>query len=72
MDKMKKDLEDLGFADTRTGSLAFAISQLHVSISQLDREHLRKVYRHMPSALELARLYAKSEGGLNTFEELDQ
>lgn len=70
MFKMKKDLEDLGFADTRSRCLANAISQLHVSISQLDREHLRKVQTIMPSALELARLYAKSEGGLNTFEDL--
>jgi len=72
MFKMKKDLEELGFVDTRTYQISSALRELHICISQLDREHLRKVYRHMPSAIDLARLYAKSEGGLNTFEDLDQ
>ena len=70
MNKTQQELQDLGFANTRAVNLAIAMQSLHISISQLDREHLRKVQTIMPSALELARLYAKSEGGLNTFEDL--
>lgn len=63
-------LTELGFADTRVYPLACAIQSLHVAISQLDRENLKKAARHLPDAVTLARIYAETEGGLNTFDDV--
>jgi len=71
MMKTQKELESVGFADTRTYSLASALHTLHVSIAQLDRENLRKASMFMPAVVEAARMYAQIEGGLNRFEEVE-
>jgi len=69
--KTQRELEIVGFADTRTYSLASALHSLHVSIAQLDRENLKKASRFMPAVVEAARMYAEMEGGLNRFEEVE-
>jgi len=71
MFKTDKELKNMGFADTRTMSLASALAQLHVSIAQLDRENLKKASMFMPAVVEAARTYAEMEGGLNRFEEVE-
>ena len=71
MFKTDRELKTMGFADTRTMSLASALHSLHVSISQLDRENLKKASQFMPSVVEAARVYAEMEGGLNRFEEVE-
>ena len=67
---MQKELMELGFADTRACSLACAIASLHVAISQLDRDNLKRAARNLPDAVTLARIYAETEGGLNTFDDV--
>lgn len=71
MMKTQRELESVGFSDTRTLPLALALQSLHVSISQLDRENLKKASMFMPAVVEAARMYAQIEGGLNRFEEVE-
>lgn len=65
----KKALQVSGMVDTRRNSLAYNMSQLHNSISQMDGHHLTILLRDYPEILEAARVYAKHEVGLNRFEQ---
>ena len=71
MFKTQDELESVGFPNTRSGHIASALAQLHVSIAQLDRENLKKASKFMPAVVEAARMYAEMEGGLNRFEEVE-
>ena len=65
----KKALQESGMVDTRRNNLAYAVSQLHNSISQMDGHHLKILVRDYPEILEAGRTYAKHEAGLNRFEQ---
>tara|TARA_A100001515_G_scaffold128482_2_gene114738 strand:+ start:289 stop:516 length:228 start_codon:yes stop_codon:yes gene_type:complete len=67
-DTFKNALERSGMVDTRRNSLAYAVSQLHHSLSQLDNHHLSIMARDFPAILEAGRVYAGHESGLNRFE----
>jgi len=67
-DTFKNALERSGMCDTRRNSLAYSVSQLHHSLSQLDNYHLSIMARNFPAILEAGRVYASHESGLNRFE----
>ena len=67
-DTFKNALERSGMVDTRRNSLAYSVSQLHHSLSQLDNYHLSIMAKNFPAILEAGRVYASHESGLNRFE----
>lgn len=72
MHKTTDYLKENGFVDTRASSLSHALYTIHISVSALDRAHLNRLSVYFPQVIEAARAYAKIEGGLNRFDELNK
>ena len=62
-------LESSGMAPTRASSLSITLSNLHTSVSQMDRHNLRLLKKEYPAILQAVQIYAQNESGLNRFED---